>query len=504
MVKAQIVKSISAVVISILLFVVNSSFRFIPVIAAETTISFPKISEIYPNGLGSSELGTEFIELLNPSSTTLSLANYKLQIKDKPNKVMNLNGEIPPNTYLAFITSFALLNSGETVQLIHTGSTEEVIEEIVYGSDATEQQSWSYFTEGWELAPVTKSLPNQRYALEEPPVDLCPATPEIDTTIPSGYVLDGLGVCVQETPIQQEECLIEISELSAQPNYNGSEYLEFINTSNVTANLSLCKIKINTGAEKSLANVQLAPGSRYVYAVTNGTIKNSAGEIILVHSNNQELFYAYPATVNSQVVNYENGSLTGFISEMPTPGTINETMYTSEEEATTGASGSEDLGSCGSGKYRNPETNRCKSIESADSTLAQCASDQERNPVTNRCRKVTLASATLVPCNADQERNPETNRCRKIGTTTTDLKPCDSGQERNQETNRCRKIANTATSSSLDSTAASVPSSFKYKIPLIILLTTTLIGYGMYEYRTDIKNYLNKVKEDHRRGRPPG
>jgi hypothetical protein len=503
MVKGHIIKSIFVVGISALLFIVNSSARFTPVIAAETTTSLPKISEIYPNGPGASELGTEFIELFNPSNTTVSLASYKLQIKDKPNKAMNLSGEIPPNTYMAFITTFALLNSGEAVQLIHAGSTEQVIEEVLYGGDATEQQSWSYFTEGWDLTPVTKSLPNQRYAPETPPIDICPVTPEVDISLPSGYILDGFGICVREIPIQQEECLVEISELSAQPNYNGSEYLEFINTSNVTASLNLCKIKINTGAEKSLADIRLAPGARYVYAVTNGTIKNSAGEVILVRSDSQELLYVYPTTVNPQVVNYENGSLSGTVSEKPTPGAINEAVYYTEEEA-AGVNSSADLSSCGSGKYRNPETNRCKNIESAESTLAPCASDQERNPATNRCRKATLATATLTPCNADQERNPETNRCRKIGTSSDDLKPCESGQERNQETNRCRKIANTATGSSLDSAASSPPSSFKYKIPLIIFLTTTLVGYGMYEYRTDIKNYLQKVRQNHRRGRPPG
>ena len=98
---------------------------------------------------------------------------------------------------------------------------------------------------------------------------------------------------------------------------------------------------------------------------------------------------------------------------------------------------------CPSGKYRSPETNRCRAIEEAVNELASCPEGQSRNPATNRCRSVAApssVSASLVPCGEGQERNPLTNRCRSIASAVAELLPCDEGYERNPSTNRCRKI----------------------------------------------------------------
>jgi hypothetical protein len=67
---------------------------------------------------------------------------------------------------------------------------------------------------------------------------------------------------------------------------------------------------------------------------------------------------------------------------------------------------------CEPGKYRNPETGRCRSVETAD-VLTPCKEGQYRSPETNRCRSVASAASTPAPCQPNQERNPETNRCRK-------------------------------------------------------------------------------------------
>lgn len=100
------------------------------------------------------------------------------------------------------------------------------------------------------------------------------------------------------------------------------------------------------------------------------------------------------------------------------------------------------LAACEEGKYRNPDTGRCRTLEETINALAACEEGYERNPTTNRCRKITLASATtLTPCKEGQERNPETNRCRSIASAVAELLPCDEGYERNPATNRCRKAA---------------------------------------------------------------
>jgi hypothetical protein len=96
---------------------------------------------------------------------------------------------------------------------------------------------------------------------------------------------------------------------------------------------------------------------------------------------------------------------------------------------------------CPDGKYLNPETNRCRSLEDTLSALATCDEGSERNPTTNRCRKVTTTTSTQTPCKEGQVRNPETNRCRSIASEVADLIPCNDGYERNPATNRCRKVA---------------------------------------------------------------
>jgi len=52
-----------------------------------------------------------------------------------------------------------------------------------------------------------------------------------------------------------------------------------------------------------------------------------------------------------------------------------------------GGAGAAEYADCGEGRYRNPETNRCKKIET-EPELKPCAEGYERNPETNRCRKI--------------------------------------------------------------------------------------------------------------------
>lgn len=55
---------------------------------------------------------------------------------------------------------------------------------------------------------------------------------------------------------------------------------------------------------------------------------------------------------------------------------------------------------CEEGKYRNPETGRCRTLEETINALAACEEGYERNPTTNRCRKIAVVSASsLTPCN---------------------------------------------------------------------------------------------------------
>lgn len=156
------------------------------------------------------------------------------------------------------------------------------------------------------------------------------------------------------------------------------------------------------------------------------------------------------------------------------------------------------LAECPAGKYRNPETNRCRSIEEAVNALAACPEGQVRNPETNRCRSMVLAASALVPCKEGQERNPETNRCRTISSAIAELIPCDEGYERNPATNRCRKVAGEVSSPSSNlATVAAVPlakaSADSLKAILLASIAACALCYGLYEWRAEVGQFLRRL-----------
>lgn len=170
---------------------------------------------------------------------------------------------------------------------------------------------------------------------------------------------------------------------------------------------------------------------------------------------------------------------------------------------------------CPAGQYRNPETNRCRTIEDAVNALAACDEGYERNPVTNRCRKIPVptvlppcdegyernpltnrcrkiqasSTSSLVPCKEGQERNPLTNRCRSIASAVAELLPCDEGYERNPATNRCRKVKGVATDIPVSNASAggstqNTPVLDPYALSAIGV--SGVFAYGLYEWRTEI------------------
>jgi hypothetical protein len=332
--------------------------------------------------------------------------------------------------------------------------------------------------------------------------DICPNIPDVQTVLPERYERDSKGNCYLA-----QECLVQISEISAQPYTDGSEFIELVNYSNQPAWLTYCSISINGGTLKVLPSEVLQPSSYFVLRFASGAIRNSSGRVELINSRDEHFVYSYQTTKAGESVNYSKDQLVGLTTTIPTPGTLNIFPSDTEDtEAKDEAAQTASLAECPEGKYRNPATNRCKAIESAAATLAPCAADQVRSPETNRCRKIATASATLTPCAADQERNPATNRCRKIVSSSSTLKPCEPGQERNAATNRCRKVTSSSIGSSLEKSAQNTTSAdaFKYKTPLIGLLMTGLVGYGAYEYRSDIQNAARTLRSRRQKGRPPG
>lgn len=146
---------------------------------------------------------------------------------------------------------------------------------------------------------------------------------------------------------------------------------------------------------------------------------------------------------------------------------------------------------CPEGKYLNPESGRCRTIEEAINTLAACPEGQTRNPSTNRCRQNVSASSNLQPCGEGQERNPLTNRCRSIASAVAELLPCDEGEERNPLTNRCRKVTGILAATDVNNaiegaTNSSDDSSPVWGWALVGVATAGVAGYGIYEWRQEI------------------
>lgn len=120
------------------------------------------------------------------------------------------------------------------------------------------------------------------------------------------------------------------------------------------------------------------------------------------------------------------------------------------------------------------------------SILKPCAEDQYRNPATNRCRSVVATTSTLVPCGPGQERNPETNRCRSVATITGTLAPCPAGSERNPDTNRCRKVATVAGAETTAVKDVVVPSTNNTGWFVAALAIALALSYGIYEWRQEL------------------
>lgn len=151
---------------------------------------------------------------------------------------------------------------------------------------------------------------------------------------------------------------------------------------------------------------------------------------------------------------------------------------------------------CPTGKYLNPETGRCRTLEEAVNALSACPEGQERNPATNRCRsKVTSAPASLVACGEGQERNPLTNRCRSIASAVAELIPCDEGYERNPATNRCKKVAGVSTTSGANQHVeeATGPTWNVWTWALIGVGASGAIGYGIYEWRDELGRFGRSI-----------
>ena len=458
---------IAALLSSILLTFVGVSPVFADELPPEPTAS-PKIviNEIYPNAPGSSESGVEFIELFNQSSEIVDLTGFSLR-RLGTSTIKSLDGQIlDAGEYLIIYPNFSLLNSGSTIYLDYPpDENNEVLSiETTYPS-LDEEHSWSLVGDIWQAEEPTPGEPN-------------PTPPEEDPVVAEPEVIEEV-FCDFST--------VYINEVVANPagaDTNGGEFVELYNGGTQSVSLEGCLLTTDKVSNMALPAVELPSNGYYVIELSDDLL-NAGGSVKFI-TLNDEYDVTYPSLGDDESWSIINGVWQ--VTKVQTPGAQNQP--TPENTEVKGASTEEELEPCPEGKYRNPETNRCKNIADTAVSLLPCGPGETRNLATNRCRKNSSLSSALTPCKPGQERNPATNRCRNIAAVSGKaITPCQPGYERNPNTNRCRKISGSVASANFTKTEPS-----KIHNGVLIFVSLLALGYGVFEYRFDFANWYAKLR----------
>ena len=461
---------------------------------------------------------TEFVDFINNTNQVIDLANWTIEYIKPTAKIIDCNGvnwheqdnSSAENTYLltgeiapgqTIRTEISLNdNSGGS---IHITNGNSVMDLVGWGSSVSagickEGQLASIPANGTSISrniaidgQVVDTNNNasdfQSLNAQNDPV----ANNENQTNVTPDESCNSLS-CEAENNQNLKNCNgIELSEIVPNPAGpdSGNEYVELYNSNNNPIELEGCSIKIGTSTKQLTGVVQ--PGYNAYYGLT---LPNASGSTVELITATTEEVVIYPADMkDGQSWSLVNGQWQ--LSDKSTPGSENIISVNSEIEVQKSSLSTNSLEPCSEGKYRNPDTNRCKTIE-AEGVLLACQAGQVRNPETNRCKKSVALLASLKQCPAGQIRNPETNRCKKAATVAS-LAACKIGQERNTETNRCRKVAGATTkdsNSKKSNLEQDLKSKQKISYGVFIAMAVLVFGYGIYEYRDNIANFFAKIK----------
>jgi hypothetical protein len=475
------------------------------------------ITEVQTGADASSQ---EFVELHNQQSTPMAVDGWQIQYISASGKTTStlatLQGSIQPssdvllsyNHYLANADLTFTESSGSGVLAASAGhirlidNNQILIDCISWGSSASDitgcdsiktapingqsiQRPLVDGTYDRALGVVIASPPNPNgggiVLTTPPPVDPPGAPNDPPTSYPA----------------------IQITELLADPAARqtdaADEFIELYNPTDTAVDLAgyVLQTGLNNTYHYDLPSLTLEPHQyKALYSqVTALSLSNASSKARLL---------APDGSIVSDTAVYENtregeawALIDGVwqITTQPTPSAANILAQPSGQgsnDTTTSSSTTFEV-NCPAGKYRNPATNRCKTIETTGD-LQACDAGQVRNPATNRCRSAAAAATgTFTACQAGYERNPDTNRCRKITTTSATITPCKQGYERNPETNRCRKISLAAnTHSSSPETATHALSKLTAKI--VIGIVVVAIAYAIYEYRQEMQQLFLRLR----------
>lgn len=485
------------------------------------------ISELQTSGLSSGTTNgrLEFVELVNLSATPVDLDGWQLNYYGGTGDITGtstrllatLQGTVAAGGYVLiaspdFITanpsvtvdvsfdaastttssSGWLAQGGGAVQLTGAGGT--TLDAVSWGT-AKQNGTWWKAPEIPAGNSITRVLPADHNTPGS--VFAAPGQPS-----PQGGGLQPAPV--PASPVCSGLALSEILPNAAGTD-TGHEFIEVYNPTNDPIHMLGCSLQLGSAGKRfALPDALLEPGT--YRAFTDGdtgiTLPNATGDTVWLHTADDDQGVRYPdAMPDDTAWALING--TWQATTKPTPNAPNELA---PEDAGGQGSGTDadELAPCPAGKERNPATNRCRTITATSDAITPCQPGQTRNPQTNRCRSVLAASTTsLTPCKPGQERNPDTHRCRSIAQPASSLKPCAPGQERSPSTNRCRKAANGASFAKTQSGTTSSSTASKLSWLLAGLAVLGAAGYGVYEWRADIRRATRSLHAKFKRTASP-
>lgn len=449
------------------------------------------ISEVATESANASQ---EFIELYNNSATDVSIEGWVVQMRSSNNALnrsVSLSETLKGHGYVLLastnhpeacpVADFACFSS----TMASTGGHVVLVDA---NGQVVDKLGWGPAVDPEDIAAglPTSTMGLSRKAVTDSAVLQDTDHNALDFQLSEHTPTGGGAYTPEPEPEPEPEptptCQgVVISEILPNPagDDTGQEFVELYNQTSSSVDLTGCLLKVGT-AELVLTGAIEPLSYRAFYGLT---LPNSAGGQVTFVTPTATTSVTYPGNLGDDKA---YGLVDGTWHEglIPSPNAASVVVV-----ATTEEEGEEELEPCPAGKYRHPETNRCRNIET-ETGLAPCDPGQVRNPDTNRCRSAATATTGLAPCDPGQTRNPETNRCRKDTAGGEGLAACKEGQERNPETNRCRNVASAKSTNPMaqPAKASSKPVSY-YVLGIVALLG---LAYAAYEYRHSISNLFKR------------
>ena len=348
----------------------------------------------------------EFIELEKSADDILSLTGYALRYTNGSGTasmlfefpegstmtggVLLLRLASSPEAGMADVTyTKTLAMAAGPLELLHNG---EVVDTVCWtGKDGCYPK--------FNSAKPTTLARNEDTGLFE---HLTTYTPEYDPDNPSYH-----GPPIDPEPEVEPRCRgLRFSEiLSYYENSNDEQFVEIYNATDHNIDTTGCQVRYK---KKNYPLSGVIPPDGYLarYATDFSLTKNPTSSndlsLIDVDGNTVDTLTYYngqkKATAYAAFGYQNNGQAQWLQTYHPTPGEANDYQK---------------YKTCPVGKVINEETGNCVNASTLDTALAPCPAGKYRNPLTNRCKSID-DDDEKEPCPEGYERNPETGRCRKI------------------------------------------------------------------------------------------